>query len=183
MTNNQYAAQLVVPVSEHDHVRGPDNAPLTLVEYGDYECPACGDAQTAVTALLEEMGDQILFVFRNFPLRTVHPHAADAARAAEAAGLQSKFWEMHDLLYEHQEALESENLWRYAAALGLNVDRFEEDRHAEVCESRVRQDFLSGARSGVNGTPTFFVNGVRHDGGFDFQSLAEALQQASGQES
>jgi len=173
------AVRLAVPVSEHDHAQGPADAPLTLVEYGDFECPACGQAYPVVEALKREMAGRLRFVFRHFPLGTVHPNATAAALAAEAAGRQGKFWEMHDLLYENQDALEDEDLWRYAEALGLDVDRFEEDRRGEACERRVRQDFLGGARSGVNGTPTFFVNGVRHDGGFDFDSLTAALADAA----
>jgi len=172
------AVRLAVPVSAHDHARGPEDAPLTLVEYGDFECPACGQAYPVVAALRRELGDRLRIVFRNFPLGTVHPHATDAALAAEAAGLQGKFWGMHDVLYENQEALEPGDLLRYAEALGLDTDRFEGDLRGEACTRRVRQDFLGGARSGVNGTPTFFVNGVRHDGPFDFGSLADALEAA-----
>ena len=171
----QYAASLAVPVSAQDHAQGPANAPV-LVEYGDYECPACGNAYEAIAVLRERMGDQFRFVFRNFPLSTVHPHAHGAALAAEAAAMQGMFWEMHDMLYEHQEALDLSSLTRYAEVLGLDVDRFEADRQGPECEERVRRDFLGGARSGVNGTPTFFVNGTRFDGPPDEDALAEALE-------
>jgi len=178
MRVEQYAARLAVPVSGHDHARGPADAPVTLVEYGDFECPACGAAYPVVAALQRELADRLRFVFRNFPLGTIHPHATDAALAAEAAGMQGRFWEMHDLLYENQQALEPEDLWRYAESLRLDADRFEEDRRGAECARRVRHDFLGGARGGVNGTPTFFVNGVRHDGGFDPESLGDALARA-----
>jgi protein-disulfide isomerase len=149
------------------------------VEYGDYECPACGAAYPVISALQEAMPERLRFVFRNFPLNQVHPNATGAALAAEAAGMQGRFWEMHDLLYEHQEALEPEDLLRYAEALGLDLAQFQEDWQAPTVQQRVQHDFLGGARSGVNGTPTFFINGVRHDGPHDFEALAAALAQAT----
>ncbi len=151
------------PVGPHDRVRGASNAPITLVEYGDYECPHCGRAYFILKSLEEAMGDDLRFVFRNFPLSQVHPHALAAAHAAEAAGLQGRFWEMHDLLFENQEFLEGPHILQYAMRCGLDLDRFARDVDSEVVAAKVKADFLSGARSGVNGTPTFFVNGHRYD--------------------
>ncbi|MDB5310449.1 MAG: bdbD [Gemmataceae bacterium] len=169
-------ARLTVPVTAADHVLGPPAAPVTLVEYGDFECPFCGQAHGVVRALREQLGRQLRFVFRHFPLTTVHPHAQHAAEAAEAAGAEGKFWEMHDVLFEHQDALEDSDLVRYAAALGLDQTRFILELAGHVHAARVRADFLGGVRSGVNGTPTFFINGWRHDGPFDFDTLLEAIE-------
>jgi len=166
------------PVGPKDHMQGPPDAPVTLVEYGDYECPYCGEAYPVVKALQERLGDQICFVFRNFPLAQAHPHAEEAAEAAEAAASQGKFWEMHDLLYENQDALEPEDLVKYARALRLELPRFVLEMREHVYKERVREDFRSGVRSGVNGTPTFFINGVRHDGPFDLRSLLAAIEEA-----
>jgi protein-disulfide isomerase len=171
-------AKLKPPVGPHDHVQGPAEAPVTLVEYGDYECPYCGEAYPVVKALQKRLGDQMRFVFRNFPLAQAHPHAEHAAEAAEAAGAQGKFWEMHDLLYENQDALEDEDLVRYARALHLDVPRFVKEMEAGTYLERVREDFRSGVRSGVNGTPSFFINGARHDGPFDLASLLAAIEEA-----
>ena len=171
-------AKLKPPVGSHDHVQGPAEAPVTLVEYGDYECPYCGEAFPVVKALQKRLGDQMRFVFRNFPLAEAHPHAEHAAEAAEAAGAQGKFWEMHDLLYENQDALEDEDLVRYAKALHLDVPRFVKEMEAHAHVERVRADFSSGVRSGVNGTPSFFINGMRHDGPFDLASLLAAIEEA-----
>jgi protein-disulfide isomerase len=170
--------RLKPPVGANDHVQGPAKAPVTLLEYGDYECPYCGEAYPVVKALQERLGDQVRFVFRNFPLAEAHPHAEHAAEAAEAAGAQGKFWEMHDLLYENQDALEDEDLVRYARALHLDVPRFVKEMKEGVCAERVREDFRSGVKSGVNGTPTFFINGARHDGPFDLASLLAAIEEA-----
>jgi len=166
------------PVGPKDHMQGPPDAPVTLVEYGDYECPYCGEAYPVVKALQERLGDQICFVFRNFPLAQAHPHAEEAAEAAEAAASQGKFWEMHDLLYENQDELEPEDLVKYARALRLELPRFVLEMREHVYKERVREDFRSGVRSGVNGTPTFFINGVRHDGPFDLRSLLAAIEEA-----
>jgi protein-disulfide isomerase len=170
-------AKLKPPVGPHDHVQGPAEAPVTLVEYGDYECPYCGEAYPVVKALQKRLGDQMRFVFRNFPLAQAHPHAEHAAEAAEAAGAQGKFWEMHDLLYENQDALEDEDLVRYARALHLDVPRFVKETESGAHLERVREDFRSGVRSGVNGTPSFFINGARHDGPFDLASLLAAIEE------
>jgi protein-disulfide isomerase len=167
--------RLSVPVGERDHIQGPISAPVQLVEYGDYECPYCGMAHPIVKSIQARMRDQLQFAFRHFPLRTIHPHAERAAEAAEAAGAQGKFWPMHDMLYEHQDALDDTSLLSYAAALDLDVTKFATELREHVWAARVREDFMSGARSGVNGTPTFFINGVRHDGPFDFETLFAAL--------
>jgi protein-disulfide isomerase len=172
------AATLKPPVGPRDHMQGPPDAPVTLVEYGDYECPFCGEAYPVVKAIQSRLGDQICFVFRNFPLTEAHPHAQDAAEAAEAAGAQGKFWPMHDMLYENQDALEPEDLVQYARVLHLDLPRFVREMREHIYAARVREDFLSGVRSGVNGTPTFFINGVRHDGGYDLASLLAAIEEA-----
>jgi protein-disulfide isomerase len=171
-------SKLLLPQAGRDHIQGPVDAPVALVEYGDYECPYCGDAYPVVKAIQEHLGDQLCFVFRNFPLVNSHPHAEHTAEAAEAAGAQGKFWEMHDLLYENQEALDDESLAEYAAELGLNGERVIREVLAGVHRERVREDFQSGARGGVNGTPTFFINGVRHDGAPVFEDLLAAVRQA-----
>jgi protein-disulfide isomerase len=157
-------AQLTPPVGGADHAAGPDDAPATLVEYGDYECPYCGMAHPIVKRAQQALGNQLRFVFRNFPLAEAHPHARLAAQAAEAAGAQGKFWEMHDTLFEHQDALEPDDVLGYAQAIGLDVERFTRELESGVYARKVRDDFRSGVRSGVNGTPTFFVNGVRYEG-------------------
>ncbi len=171
-------AELTVPVTERDHIQGNPNAPVTLLEYGDYECPYCGAAYPNVKLVQQRMGERLRFVFRNFPLAQIHPHSEHAAEAAEAAGEQGKFWEMHDTLYEHQSALDDIELIQYAVDLDLDIQRFEEGLTAHTYAPRVREDFLSGIRSGVNGTPTFFINGRRHDGSFDAETLQSALAAA-----
>ena len=170
------AARLLVPVEESDHSLGPETALVTLVEYGDYQCPACGEAYPIVKELLDRLGSRVRFVFRNFPLATVHPHAEGAAAAAEAAGAQGQFWAMHDVLFENQEALGGEALVGYASALGLDESRFVGELTEHVHAARVREDFVGGVRSGVNGTPTFFINEGRHDGPFGLESLLEAVE-------
>jgi len=169
------ASRLVLPVSERDHLQGPPDAPLALVEYGDYACPYCGLAHPIVKDVRRRLGRRLRFAFRHFPLAEMHPHALRAAEAAEAAGAQDKFWEMHGLLYQNQQALDDPDLLRYAAALSLDVPRFVSELADRTWEARVREDFMTGVRSGVNGTPTFFVNGIRHDGPWDADSLIEAL--------
>jgi len=172
---------LMLPVNrKRDHMQANPDAPLTLVEYGDYECPFCGAAYPVVKQVQQRLGDQLGFVFRNFPLTQLHPHAQHAAEAAESAGGQGKFWEMHDMLFEHQRALDEPHLVQYATAIGLDVARFEMDMAAHTYADRVREDFISGVRSGVNGTPTFFINGQRHDGSYDLKGLLAALELARG---
>ena len=164
-----------LPTAERDHIQGAIDAPVRLLEYGDYECPYCGEAYPVVKAIQKRLGARLCFAFRNFPLANSHPHAEHAAEAAEAAGTQGRFWEMHDLLYENQDALEDEDLAEYASMLGLNGKQLINEVLAGTHTARVRQDFQSGARLGVNGTPCFFINGVRYDGSPDVEELLAAL--------
>jgi protein-disulfide isomerase len=168
--------RLRVPVSERDHVRGPATAPFTLLEYGDYQCPYCAAAHPVLQELERIMDGELRFAYRHFPLSQIHRFALQAAEAAEAAGRQGRFWEMHDMLFQHQDRLDTASLLRYAEALGLDATRVAADLAEHVHAPRVREDFLSGVRSGVNGTPTLFVNGVRHNGGYDLRSLVAALE-------
>jgi protein-disulfide isomerase len=172
--------RLIVPVNEHDHILGPITAPVTIVEYGHYECTYCGQAHHVLKQLRQLLGHRLCFVFRHFPLTTVHPHAQQAAEAAESAGVQGKFWEMHYVLFEHQYALEPNDLLQYAAALGLDGARFSSELARHIHAPRVREHFMSGVRSGVNGTPTFFINGLRHDGTYDLDTLVDAIEAAMG---
>ena len=172
-------SSLALAVGPRDHIQGDPDALVKLVEYGDYECPYCGEAYLVVKELQRRLGDDLCFVFRNFPLSNIHEHAQEAAEAAEAAATQQRFWEMHDYLYEHQNSLEAEDLVGYAKLLALDVRRFTEELVTHVHAERVREDFLGGVRSGVNGTPTFYINGVRHDGSFDIRSLLSAIQARS----
>jgi protein-disulfide isomerase len=167
---------LVSDVTERDHVQGPPDAPVTLLEYGDYQCPYCGAAHPIVKALQRHLGNNLRFAFRHFPLATIHEYAEAAAEAAEAAGAQGKFWQMHDALFENQHALDFDSLVAYAQELGLDAERFAAELENQVYAPRVREDFISGVRSGVNGTPTFFINGRRHEGSFDFETMLEAIQ-------
>jgi len=168
--------ELTTPVGANDHAQGPADAPVTLVEYGDYECPYCGMAYPVVKQVQARLGDQLRFVFRNFPLAEAHPHATAAAELAEAAAPQGKFWEMHDMLYEHQRALAPTDLERYAHKAGLDLAVLEATLRGGAPHQRVKSDFMSGVRSGVNGTPTFFINGRRFDGDWrDAQILSAAL--------
>ncbi len=164
-----------VPVDGHDHIQGPIDAPFKLVEYGDYQCPYCGQAYPIVKAIQERLGKRLCFAFRNFPLTNMHPYAEHAAEAAEAAAAQGHFWEMHDALFENQTALEDENLAEYAEELGLDAKRLIDEVVKEAHVARVREDFRGGVRNGVNGTPTFFINGVRYDGDFDAAALLAAI--------
>jgi|SRR5579871_376029 protein-disulfide isomerase len=169
---------LTPPLSAHDHIQGPADSGLVLLEYGDYECPYCGAAYPVVKELQKRMKGKMAFAFRNFPLANAHPHAELAAEAAEAAAAQGKFWEMHDLLYENQDALDPENLVEYATSLKLDVARFTKEMNERVYTSKVKDDFRSGVRSGVNGTPSFFINGVLYVGQYDVHSLLAALREA-----
>ena len=162
---------------DHDHIRGPQDAPVTLVEYGDFECPYCGQAEPAVRDLLEDFGN-VRYVWRHLPLNDVHPHAQLAAQAAEAAAEQGKFWEMHDELLHHQGALEPRDLMGYAEALSLDPERFRDDVHAHATAARVADDVDSADLSGVSGTPTFFVNGRRHHGAYDLDTLSRTVRAA-----
>jgi len=169
-------SKLSLPVDRNrDHIQGPDTALITLVEYGDYECPYCGQAYPIIKQIQDYFQDNLRFVFRNFPLTQVHPHAQKAAEAAEAADTQNKFWNMHDYLYEHQQALDDRHLEKYAKIIGLNLERFNEDVKNSIHASRIREDFLSGIQSGVNGTPSFYINEIRYDGPWDFDTLIRIL--------
>jgi len=176
-------ATLAVPVNERDHIQGAADAPVTLVEYGAFECPYCAAAHVVIKKVREVMGDQLRFVFRHFPLTQIHPHAEAAAEASEAAGAQGQFWAMHDVLYENQPRLDPPHLLLFAEELGLDTKRFTRELQEKVYRERVRGDFLSGVRSGVNGTPGFFINGVRYDGSWDLAPLVEALASAAREES
>jgi protein-disulfide isomerase len=172
--------RLSVPVSHRDHHTGSLTAEAQLVEYGDFECPFCGEAQPLVQAIRQAMGKNLCFAFRNFPLTNMHPHAEPAAEAAEAADAQGKYWEMHDMLYENQEALDLNDIAEYAAALGLDVQRLINEVLSRAHESRVREDFASGIRSGVNGTPSFFINGARYAGPRELDAMILALSEPTG---
>ena len=171
-------AELIPQVnSKRDHCLGPDAAPVTLLEYGDYECPYCGRAYVIIKRIQDHFGDQLRFAFRNFPLTQVHPHAQQAAEAAEAAGAQGRFWEMHDMLYENQTALDEPSLREYAIFLELDMDRFDMEMMTHAHAKRVREDFMSGVKSGVNGTPTFYLNGIRYDGSWEGVRLMTTVEE------
>jgi protein-disulfide isomerase len=170
----------MLPVSEdRDHIQGPAGAGVTLVEYGDYECPYCGAAYPIVKEIQARMGESLRFVFRTFPISTSHPHAQQAAEAAEGAAAQGRFWPMHDLLYENQGHLLDEDLLAYAKSLGLDGEQFARELGEHVHAERVREDFMSGVGSGVNGTPTFYINGARHDDSYELDILLAALERAA----
>ena len=166
----------LLPIRPDDHVRGGENAELTLVEFGDYECPACGEAYLDIKRIESEMGDSIRFVFRQFPYAKIHPHAELAAQAAEAAGAQGKFWEMHESLFEDQQALEMDDLVARAEKLDLDIDTFREALDNETYLERVRSDFRTGVQNGFFSTPTVFLNGIRHNGNTDYETLRDAIQ-------
>ena len=168
------------PVGARDHARGPEDAPVTLVKYGDYECPYCGQLHPVLRELRERAGERVRFVFRHFPLDSAHPRARRAALAAEAAASQGRFWEMHDLLYENQDELGEVDLTRNAAELGLDLRRFEEDLANDHHAWRIEEDRLGGERAGVGGTPALFVNGVRYAGPMDLEGLLAAVEDAAG---
>jgi protein-disulfide isomerase len=170
---------LTVPVGEIDHIQGKENAPVTLVEYGDFECPYCLEARSVIETVKRTEGDKLKFVFRNFPLSQVHLHALHAAYAAEAAAKQGKFWGMHDLLFDNQPAFEDGDLTTYAQNLGLDMQQFTEDMKSEEIAKKVKDDFLSGVKSGVNGTPTFFINGVHFNQPSEAEFLQEAIESAA----
>jgi protein-disulfide isomerase len=170
--------RLGLPVGERDHVQGPATAPVTLVEYGDYECPYCRAAVAIVQDLQQLLGDQLRFVFRHFPLTGLHPHAQHAAEAAEAAAAQGRFSEMHAALFEHQEALEDDNLVQYAADLDLDTARIRRELGAHSYAGKVREDLRSGLSSGVRGTPTFYLDDVRYDGLVGVRQFLAAIREA-----
>jgi protein-disulfide isomerase len=166
---------LTRPDPERDHISGSTNGSINLLEYGDYECPFCADVQPIVKEIRRRLGDNLLFAFRHFPLTNIHPHSEHAAEAAESAGAQGNFWGMHDLLFENQTALEDENLAAYATGLGLDETRLIREVTSGAYAARIREDFKSGVRGGVNGTPTFFINGERYDGARDLKHLLDTL--------
>ena len=175
---SEVLVDLVVPVDdERDHIRGPEKAPVTVVEYGDFECPYCGLAESSVRELLRDFGD-VRYVWRHLPLTDVHPHAQLAAEATEAAAKQGAFWGLHDLLLEHQGALTVRDLVGYATSLGLDTERFTASLRKHAGAARVAEDTDSADLSGVSGTPTFFVNGMRHYGAYDIESLSKAVKLA-----
>ena len=169
--------RLTVPVtSERDHIQGLFNAPLTLVEYGDYQCPFCGAAYPEVKKVQQKLGSRLRFIFRNFPITSLHEFAERAAETAEAASAQGKFWEMHDFLYEHQDILGDEDkILAGAAKLSLNTQRIADEIGQHAYLNRIKQDFSGGVRSGVNGTPTFYVNGTRYNGSPEANELLKFL--------
>ncbi len=160
---------------EYDHIRGPDDAPVTLVEYGDFECPYCGQAENSIRDLLAAHGDDVRYVWRHLPLNDVHPTAQLAAEASEAAAAQGRFWDMYDLLLSHQDELAPRDLARYAGDLGLDVERFRDALRRRDYAARISEDVASADESGVSGTPTFFINGRRHYGVYDLGALTEAV--------
>lgn len=173
-------ANLKTPVTSTDHVQGPEDAPVTLVEYGDYQCPHCGHAHSIVKRIQKHFGEQLRFVFRNFPLSQIHPYAEPAAETAEFAAVHGKFWEMHDLLFENQDRLTESLFPELAKKLKLQIDALQKALESEEYSTRVGNDFSGGVRSGVNGTPTFFINGRRHDGPFEYRDLVAAIEEAIG---
>jgi protein-disulfide isomerase len=174
-------ATLKTAVSPDDHIQGNPTAPVTLLEYGDYECPYCGAAYPVVKALQAEYADDLRFVFRNFPLTQVHPLAEPAAEAAEYAGANQRFWEMHDALYENQQRLSMPLFLELADGMELDIGGVRRALETHEFLPRIKQDFSSGVRSGVNGTPTFFINGVRHEGGFEYDELVAGIDSALAQ--
>ena len=176
--NQHQKFELVVPVDAVDHVLGPVQAPVTVVEYGDFECPNCKQAAPAVKLLHQRFADRVRIVYRHFPLEEVHPHALLAAQAAEAAGGQGKFWQMHDLLFDNQSRLKLRQLRGYAERLELDMTRFDADMDDEIYLQRIREHIDGGSRSGVRATPTFFINGLIQDVSFGLHSLADGIEAA-----
>jgi protein-disulfide isomerase len=173
------APRLTLPVGARDHADGPPDAPLVLVEYGDYQCPYCGAAYPVVKRIQQHLRGRLRFVFRNFPITNAHPRAQWAAESAEAAAAQGKFWEMHDYLYEHQASFGDEAFFaQFERKLKLDMAQLEREVAEHVYSVRIQEDFMSGVRSGVNGTPTFFLNGRRYDGSPEFAPLVAGLEEA-----
>jgi protein-disulfide isomerase len=181
MTSNneteRNSKKLTIPVNiGSDHIRGSINAPITIVEYGDYECPYTGMAYPIIKEIMKQFGDQIYFVYRNFPLKDIHPHAQHAAEAAEAAAAQDKFWQMHDYLFEHQKALDDNHLLEYAQKVGLDIDKFKKEISGHVYTPLINKSLKAGIDSGVEGTPTFFVNGVHYEDSWDLDTFSSFLK-------
>jgi protein-disulfide isomerase len=164
---------------ERDHIRGRIDAPVTLIEYGDFECPYCGHAAPVIEKLLEHFSDELRYVFRHLPLNDVHPNAQSASEAAEAAGAQDRFWEMHDVLLRNPDELTPLDLYRHASELGLDMDAFSDDMRRRSHAARIAHDVQSADASGVSGTPTFFINGRRHQGVYDIDTLTAAVKAAA----
>jgi protein-disulfide isomerase len=180
MTVARWSARLTLPVmAGRDHIRGPASAAVTLLEYGDYECPCCRAAHDVLTTIQAKLQNRFCYVFRHFPLMTAHPLAQAAAEAAEAAGSQNQFWEMHDRLFSVTSPLANSQLSGAAAAMGLNLPLFRYELSQHIHLPRIREDFISGVRSGVNGTPTFYINAVRYDGEWDLASVGTAVNRAA----
>lgn len=172
-------SKLTIPVSSKDHIQGDENAIITLVEYGDYECPYCGAAYPIVKRIQKHFGADLRFIFRNFPLVESHAHAGIAAITAEFAGAHNQFWEMHDMLYENQQNLEIADLLGYAKTLNLSEKDLDHAINKEMYSEKIKNDFMGGVRSGVNGTPTFFINELRHNGSFEYENLLNAINNAA----
>jgi protein-disulfide isomerase len=180
-TTNKQTKKLTVPVNiGSDHIWGSVSAPLNIVEYGDYECPYTGMAYPIMKQIASQFGDKLYFVFRNFPLNEIHPHAQDAAEAAEAAAAQDKFWEMHDYLFEHQKALDINHLLEYAQKVGLDIERFKNEMSGHAYAPSINESLKNGINSGVEGTPTFFVNGVRYEESWDLETFSSMLKKHLG---
>jgi protein-disulfide isomerase len=169
-------SKLKPAVGPTDHIQGNSSAQIELVEYGDYQCPHCGRAYPIIKSIQSELGDALKFVFRNFPLQEIHPNALNAAVAAEAAGAQEKYWEMHDIIFENQSHLDDASLVKFADKLGVDVEKFEEDFEKPEFLEKVESDFESGVRSGVNGTPSFFINGQKYEGSWEKTALLQHLR-------
>jgi formate-nitrite transporter family protein len=176
------SVRLNPPVGRRDHIQGYDHALVTLVEYGDFQCPTCGRAFPMIQELQKTFGTNLRFVFRHFPLRQVHPQAEIAAQASEAASAQGKFWEIHNLFYQNQFALRKEDIIQYAEQLDLDVEEFNSALEQKLFAKRVTEDFRNGIRSGVNATPTLFINGYRYEGALDFENLSNEIQREIDQE-
>lgn len=168
--------QLKPAINDNDHVSGEVKAVIELVEYGDYQCPYCGRAYPIIKSIHEKLGNDLRFVFRNFPLSKIHRQAFTAAVATEAAGRQEKFWEMHDIVFENQQTLEAEDLIGLAGTIGLDLEQYKHDIQQEELFNKVEMDFESGVRSGVNGTPTFFINGKKYEGSWEEEPLYQYLK-------
>ncbi len=164
------------PVNELDHIQGVESAPVTLLMYGAYECPHCVEGNKIVKEIQQQLGDQLRFVFRHFPRTNVHPHAEAAAEVAEAAGEQNRFWEMHDKLFENYNRLDGDHLIGYAEELALDMWKFDRAIIGRVYTSKVREDLQSGFESGVKGTPTYFINGIKHNASGEFDVLLAAIE-------
>ncbi len=181
--SSENTPKLTLPVNEtRDHIQGSPTAKVTLVQYGDYQCPYCGEAYSIIKKIQKRFGSDLRFVFRNFPITEAHPFAETGAEIAEAAGAQGKFWEMHDYLYENQQSLSNVEFFaRYAnEKLGLDGKKLKKEVLAQAYTARIKEDFMTGIRSGVNGTPTFFINDYRHNGSYDYEVLEEAIEFAMG---